>query len=64
MSLLKGREQSSPNTRLYTVCLLGNLAYRPVLTLPLSDLVFFHGLGNHILVLNPMKAIDDLLEKR
>ncbi|KAM5543795.1 hypothetical protein V8D89_002412 [Ganoderma adspersum] len=29
-----------------------------------GDLVFFHGLGNNILVLNSMKAINDLLEKR
>ena len=35
-----------------------------MLTSPLGDLVFFHGLGNNILVLNSMKAINDLLEKR
>ena len=29
-----------------------------------GDLVFFHGLGNNILVLNSMKAINDLLEKK
>ncbi|KAJ3552582.1 hypothetical protein NM688_g4079 [Phlebia brevispora] len=29
-----------------------------------GDLVFFHGLGNHVLVLNSMKGIIDLLEKR
>lgn len=30
----------------------------------LGDLIFFHGLGNHVLVLNSRKAISDLLEKR
>ncbi|EKM50901.1 uncharacterized protein PHACADRAFT_212817 [Phanerochaete carnosa HHB-10118-sp] len=29
-----------------------------------GDLVFFHGLGNNVLVLNSMMAIQDLLEKR
>ncbi|KAI0666405.1 cytochrome P450 [Trametes maxima] len=29
-----------------------------------GDLVFFHGLGNHILVLNSLKVINDLFEKR
>ncbi|EKM50920.1 uncharacterized protein PHACADRAFT_151345 [Phanerochaete carnosa HHB-10118-sp] len=29
-----------------------------------GDLVFFHGLGNNLLVLNSMKAVQDLLEKR
>jgi hypothetical protein len=29
-----------------------------------GDLVFFHGLGNNILVLNSMGAINDLLDKR
>nr|VWP02507.1 Arg-6 protein [Ganoderma boninense] len=29
-----------------------------------GDLVFFHGLGNRVLVLNSMKAINDLLEKK
>ncbi|KAI0644111.1 cytochrome P450 [Trametes meyenii] len=29
-----------------------------------GDLVFFHGLGNSILVLNSMDAVSDLLEKR
>ncbi|EED79605.1 predicted protein, partial [Postia placenta Mad-698-R] len=29
-----------------------------------GDLLFFHGLGNHVLVLNSMKAINDLLDKR
>ena len=31
---------------------------------PTGDLVFFHGLGNNILVLNSMKCILDLLEKK
>ncbi|KAI0704573.1 cytochrome P450 [Earliella scabrosa] len=29
-----------------------------------GDLVFFHGLGNNVLVINSMKIINDLLEKR
>ncbi|KAF8958419.1 cytochrome P450 [Flammula alnicola] len=29
-----------------------------------GDLIFFHGLGNNLLVLNSMEAINDLLEKR
>ncbi|KAG6910654.1 hypothetical protein DXG01_009164 [Tephrocybe rancida] len=29
-----------------------------------GDLIFFHGLGQYILVLNTLEAIDDLLEKR
>ncbi|OBZ74750.1 O-methylsterigmatocystin oxidoreductase [Grifola frondosa] len=29
-----------------------------------GDLVFFHGLGNTVLVLNTMKAINDLLDRR
>lgn len=29
-----------------------------------GELVFFHGLGNHVLVLNSMRVITDLLEKR
>ncbi|KAI0759411.1 cytochrome P450 [Trametes elegans] len=29
-----------------------------------GDLVFFHGLGNHVLVLNSLKTINDLLDKR
>ena len=30
----------------------------------IGDLVFFHGLGTSILVLNTLKSIDDLLDKR
>lgn len=30
----------------------------------LGDLLFFRGLGSHVLVLNSMKAINDLLDKR
>ena len=30
----------------------------------LGDLVFFHGLGNNILVLNSLKVINEFLEKR
>lgn len=29
-----------------------------------GDLVYFHGLGNNVLVLNSMEAIKDLLEKK
>ena len=29
-----------------------------------GDLIFFHGFGNNILVLNSMKTINDLLDKR
>lgn len=29
-----------------------------------GNLVFFHGLGNYILVLNSLEAIQDLLDKR
>ena len=45
-------------------CLVQYLAHGPMLTSSSGDLVFFHGLGNNILVLNSMKAINDLLEKR
>lgn len=48
----------------------GNLWYSLTLLLKhtfnvfLGDLVFFYGLGNNLLVLNSMEAINDLLEKR
>ncbi|KAJ7626268.1 cytochrome P450 [Mycena polygramma] len=29
-----------------------------------GDLIFFHGLGNHVLVLNSLKAMNDLLDKQ
>lgn len=35
-----------------------------IFTLDLGDLVFFHGLGNNVLILNSMEAITDLLDKR
>lgn len=37
---------------------------RPRSALLAGDLLFFHGLGNHVLVLNSLKPINDLLEKR
>lgn len=30
----------------------------------LGDLVFFHGLGNHVLVVSSMKVLNELLEKK
>ena len=29
-----------------------------------GDILFFHGLGNNVLVLSSLKAINDLMEKR
>lgn len=45
----------------YRLAILACLVHSPQLS---GDLVFFHGLGNNILVLNSMESVVDLLDKR